>query len=218
LQVVLIQSRAEIASAWVQSYHEMGRLINVCALEDRDRAQYGGKVYERLSERTGGSVRTLRECAQFHRCYPIWQNSAKLGWSHFSLLCQISDPVRREKLTREAERQRWTTGKLKARVRDLNAAIDIEVTPVGAKGGADFEDNWGSNDHAWKFPKPAWFVDLRLGFIPNSAARSRHRGPSAAHAATKGKLAETQSAQRFKPRAQSELPASVNSIRTLCPP
>lgn len=136
VQDVLTKGRADIEQAWVQTYHEIGRLINVYVLEGRDRAHYGGKVYEQLSERTGVSVRTLRECAQFHRCYPIRRKSAELGWSHYSVLCQIGDPILREKVTREAEQKGWKTDELKTRVRALNAAIEIEATPAGEKGGA----------------------------------------------------------------------------------
>jgi endonuclease YncB( thermonuclease family) len=124
---VLVTGRAEIEDAWVRTYHEIGRLINVYVLENRARADYGGQVFERLSERTGVSVRTLRECVQFQRCYPIRRKSAELGWCHYVLLCQVADPRERNQLTLEAERRGWKTGELKARVRALNAAIDIEA-------------------------------------------------------------------------------------------
>lgn len=136
VNAVLFTGRADIERAWVRTYHEIGRLINVHILENRARANYGGLVYERLSRRTGVSVRTLRECAQFHRCFPIRRKSAELGWSHYVLLCQVGDPTRREKLAVEAERNAWKTGQLEARVRALNAAIDVAATAPGASDGA----------------------------------------------------------------------------------
>jgi endonuclease YncB( thermonuclease family) len=130
VQTVLRHGRAEIESAWVQTYREIGRLITVYVLEGRDRAKYGGQVYDRLAERTGMSARTLRECAQFQRCFPIWRKSAKLVWSHYALLCQVADPAARENLLRDIERHDWNVDQLKTRVRALNAAIDIDATPA----------------------------------------------------------------------------------------
>jgi endonuclease YncB( thermonuclease family) len=133
---VLLHGRAEVEQAWVRTYHEIGRLINVYVLANRERAGYGGGVFDRLAERTGMSVRTLRECSQFQRCFPIWRKSAKLGWSHYVLICQVGDPALRQKLLREAQHADWKVDELRARVRGINAAIDIEATPVEEKRAA----------------------------------------------------------------------------------
>ena len=108
VNAVLVVSRNEIEQAWVRSYHEIGRLINVYVLENCARADYGGQVYEQLSARTGVSARTLRECAQFQRFFPIWRTSAKLGWSHYALLCQVDDAVQRKKLLAATVRSEGT--------------------------------------------------------------------------------------------------------------
>ncbi len=124
---VLITGRQEIDRAWVHSYLETGRLINAHLLDRHARAAYGAKVYADLSEGTGASVRSLQECAQVQRCFPIARNSAQLGWSHYVLLAQVGDPKQRATLTDQTDRRGWKVTELKQRVRALNAARAIEV-------------------------------------------------------------------------------------------
>ena len=73
---VLIDGQCEIDRVWVRSYHETGRLITEHILLN-ERADYGAKVYDRLSRDTGGSERRLYQCAQFYRFFPILQPAAK---------------------------------------------------------------------------------------------------------------------------------------------
>lgn len=122
---VLITGRREIDIAWVRMYYETGRLINAHLLDRNARAEYGAKVYAGLSEGTKVSARTLQECAQVQRCFPIPRNSAQLGWSHFVLLSQVSEPKQRETLTTQAERRGWKVTELKQRVRALNADVHL---------------------------------------------------------------------------------------------
>jgi hypothetical protein len=71
VQHVLFTGRREIEAAWVYTYHEIGRYINVHILRHHGRSDYGAGVFVRLSADTGVSKRTLHECAQFHRHFPI---------------------------------------------------------------------------------------------------------------------------------------------------
>jgi endonuclease YncB( thermonuclease family) len=132
VEATVFQGRAEIERAWVKTYHETGRLISEHLLQRRERADYGGKLLRRLAGDTGISERTLYECRQFHRCFPILRARAKLTWAHYRVLCQLEDEMRRETLLREAERNGWTTNELASRVRGLNAAA-----PTTANGVAD---------------------------------------------------------------------------------
>src|SRR5882672_1810688 len=95
---VVVKGRQAIDRAWLETYHETGRLINEHILQFRDRADYGAKVYTKLATDTAISERSLRQCAQFHRCYPIWHGHAKLIWSHYQLLIQVVDPAQRKAL------------------------------------------------------------------------------------------------------------------------
>lgn len=71
VEAVVFKGRQQIEQAWTRTYHETGRLINEHILRNKDRAGYGAKVFDKLSADTGISKRTLHECAQFHRCFPI---------------------------------------------------------------------------------------------------------------------------------------------------
>ena len=124
VEAVVFKGRQQIEQAWTRTYHETGRLINEHILRNQDRAGYGAKVFERLSTDTGISKRTLHECAQFHRCFPIVRTSAQLPRSHYILLCQVGDEQQRNALLREAIKHDWTVAQLTQRVRPLNAALE----------------------------------------------------------------------------------------------
>lgn len=135
VMAVVVDGRRAIDRAWVESYHEIGRLIHEHLLFKKERAAYGAGVFADLSKDSGLSSRTLHECVQFHRCFPIVRARAQLGWAQYRLLCQIEDDGQRAALAQEAEKQHWNTPQLEQRVRALNAAIDIEATQVGAAAG-----------------------------------------------------------------------------------
>ncbi len=122
---VIGTGRDEVEAAWVRTYHETGRLIHVHLLYKKERAAYGAGVYAGLSADTGVSVRTLRECVQFHRCYPIRRPVAELGWNQCRLLCQVGDEAQRAALVEELRRDDLPTVDLRARVRALNAAARL---------------------------------------------------------------------------------------------
>jgi endonuclease YncB( thermonuclease family) len=122
---VVVKGRDEIDRAWVATYHETGRLINAHVLQFRERANYGAKVYEKLSQDTDISKRTLQECAQFHRYFPIARHVAQLGWNRCRLLCQVDDEAQRAALTTQALKNDLSSGDIVERVRSINAvALD----------------------------------------------------------------------------------------------
>ncbi|MDP1579038.1 MAG: DUF1016 N-terminal domain-containing protein [Candidatus Didemnitutus sp.] len=126
VEAVVFKGRQQIELAWVRTYHETGRLINEHILQNRQRAGYGAGVFEKLSADTGISKRTLQECAQFQRCFPIPRTCAQLGWAHYRTLCQVADQNARTSLMRDAIKHEWTVAKLVQRVRPLNAALEVE--------------------------------------------------------------------------------------------
>jgi len=101
VEAVVIKGRRDIDHAWVRTYHETGRLIHAHLLFAKTRADYGAGVFARLATDTGISKRTLHECAQFHRCFPIVRALAPLTWNHYRILSQVPDPARREALLAE---------------------------------------------------------------------------------------------------------------------
>jgi endonuclease YncB( thermonuclease family) len=126
IEAVLITGRAKVEAAWVGTYHETGRLIHEHVLKAKARADYGAKLLERLSTDTAVSVRTLRECVQFYRLFPIRRPVAELGWNNCRLLCQVGDEEARARLLADLKRGGMPTVQLKERVRALNAAAREE--------------------------------------------------------------------------------------------
>lgn len=61
---VVFAGRAKIEAAWLRTYHDTGRLVHEHLLLNRDRADYGAKVFTRLADDTGISKRVLYECVQ----------------------------------------------------------------------------------------------------------------------------------------------------------
>jgi endonuclease YncB( thermonuclease family) len=133
VEAVIGAGRRQVEAAWVQTYHETGRLIHEHVLLKKDRADYGAQVYARLSADVCVSGRTLRECVQFYRRFPIWRPVAKLGWNRCRLLCQVGDEAQRASLVAELKRGSLPTVELKERVRTLNAAarsVEADVSPT----------------------------------------------------------------------------------------
>lgn len=134
VEEVIGRGRQSIEVAWVRTYHETGRLISEHLLLNQVRADYGAKVIARLSDETRVSRRTLHECVQFYRCFPIVRPGAQLAWNQYRLLCQVADPKVRSELMTQIEKRDWNKADLEARVRAINAGI--EATSEGTNGVA----------------------------------------------------------------------------------
>lgn len=135
VEQVLGDGRKQVEEAWVNTYHETGRLIHEHILQQQARADYGGQVYARLSTDTGVSARTLQECVQFYRQFPIARPVAQFGWNRCRLLCQVGDEAERKALVAEMRRGNLPTVELKARVRALNAAARQAAETANASAG-----------------------------------------------------------------------------------
>ncbi|MBP6506319.1 MAG: thermonuclease family protein [Opitutaceae bacterium] len=134
VEAVVFTGRRDIEQAWTRTYHETGRLINEHLLAHEERAGYGARVFERLSADTGISKRTLHECAQFHRCFPIVRSTAQLTRTHYIVLCQVTDEKQRAALLREAIKREWTVAELTEQVRPINAALEAAGATSTAPG------------------------------------------------------------------------------------
>lgn len=134
IESVLITGRAKVEAAWVGTYHETGRLIHEHVLKAKARADYGAKLLERLSADTGVSKRSLHECIQFYRLFPIVRPVAQLGWNNCRLLCQVGDEAARTELLAALKRGDLPAMRLKERVRALNAATREAAAEENAGG------------------------------------------------------------------------------------
>lgn len=131
VEAVVIRGRREIDQAWLHTYHETGRLIHAHILQHKERADYGARVFTRLSGDVGISKRVLYECVQFYRYFPIVRSTAQLTRSHYQLLCQVGDSALRQELLKEAVTNKWTVDQLEQHVRPINArTADADASGV----------------------------------------------------------------------------------------
>ena len=125
VETVVDAGRRQIEDAWLRTYHETGRLIHEHLLLNKDRADYGAKLFKQLAADTGIDKRTLYQCAQFYRFFPIVSTCSQLGWGHYRVLCQVADATQRSALQASAVKNEWTCQELAERVRPLNAAVNL---------------------------------------------------------------------------------------------
>lgn len=111
-----------VNTAMVESYWEIGEQIYK-ACGENDRAEYGKKLLEYLSEQLtnefgkGFSVRNLRNMRSFYLCFPIRQTlSAELSWSHYLHLIKIEDEEHRKFYADECIKSSWSVRQLERQI------------------------------------------------------------------------------------------------------
>jgi len=80
--------RAQIAyeRERVITYWNVGRAISSHLLIHKNRADYGEKLFNRLSKDLGLGERLLYQITQFYHTYPNLKPSSNLKWSHYRIL------------------------------------------------------------------------------------------------------------------------------------
>jgi len=107
----------------VEAYWNIGQRIVQEEQSGKDRAEYGSYLIKELSlELTtefgkGFSQRNLRNMRQFYAYFLIWQAvSAKLNWSHYTLLLRVENRNAREWYANEAVSSNWSTRALERQI------------------------------------------------------------------------------------------------------
>ena len=110
----------------VHAYFEIGRLIVDDEQHGRARAEYGEETLKMLSERLtaefgrGFSMRNLRNMRTFYLTFRNRQTlSAKLSWSHYTLLMRLDDEQARDFYIKEAEAENWSVRELDRQIGSL---------------------------------------------------------------------------------------------------
>ena len=103
-----------VNSAMVQAYWEIGQEIYK-ACGENDRAEYGKKLLEYLSEHLtkefgkGFTVTNLKYMRQFYRAFPIRHTLCdELSWSHYRLLMRIEDEKARKFYAEKSVKSKWS--------------------------------------------------------------------------------------------------------------
>ena len=109
----------------VIAYWEIGEQIYK-ACGENDRAEYGKKLLEYLSEQLtaefgkGFSVQNLRNMRQFYCTFPNrYTLCSELSWSHYRVLMRIADETTRNFYTEECAKSAWIVRQLERQIHTM---------------------------------------------------------------------------------------------------
>lgn len=100
-----------------EGWWKVGGYIDGHLLENKDRADYGSLVLERLADDVGRDVSTLRRALQFYHLYPIRAVPHELSWDHFRSLITVHDKAKRIAFEKKALEKEWTSEELGEAIR-----------------------------------------------------------------------------------------------------
>jgi len=141
IEAVITEARTKVVSfvntAMVYTYYEIGRMIVEDEQGGEERAAYGKKILQKVSERLtdklgrGWSYPNLRKIRQFYLTYSKmitsdYQNSEqfdnqrlpnfKLPWTHYLVLLNVDNPNARSFYEIEAAQQQWSVRQLQRQI------------------------------------------------------------------------------------------------------
>lgn len=106
-------------------YWELGRRVLIEVLEGR-RAEYGAQIVAAVGRQLearhgrGFGEKNLRRMVQFVEVFPSAEIVAallrQLGWTHFTLLIPIKDPLKRDFYAEMCRIERWSTRELRRKI------------------------------------------------------------------------------------------------------
>ena len=122
VHAILLHGQARIEREKVNTYWQTGRLIQNHILTQKNRADYGSQVVERLSKDLEMNSSVLWRTIKFYERFPILaarpeSSKSLLTWTHYRSLITVSDDKKRLELETRARKQNWTTDALEAKIR-----------------------------------------------------------------------------------------------------
>ena len=104
-------------------YWNIGKII-VEIQDGKNRAKYGDKVLEKLSEKlivefgNGFSKRNLERMRKFYKCFPIATTmSSQLTWSHYTEIIKIKEKEKRDFYINECIESKWSVRELQRQIK-----------------------------------------------------------------------------------------------------
>ena len=145
---ILDAARARVArsinSEMVQAYWHIGQAIVEREQEGKERADYGKRLVELLSERLkaeglkGFGRRNLAWMRELYLKYPILHAlRAELSWTHYRLLLKVESSAAREFYETETVAASWSTRELERQINSFffeRTAVSIEKRQMLEKG------------------------------------------------------------------------------------
>lgn len=117
LKKVFIEGLQKIEEEKVKTYWRTGELISNYILENKERADYGENLFEKLADDLGIERTILQRSVKFYRTFPISASWHKLTWSHCRVLITVEDDERRKFFQKRAVEKGWTAEELFEAVR-----------------------------------------------------------------------------------------------------
>jgi predicted nuclease of restriction endonuclease-like (RecB) superfamily len=115
-----------VNTTMVQTYWNIGRMIVEYEQKGQNRAKYGAKQLEIISQNLtdefgkGFDARNLRNMRQFYIVFPKWDSvSTKLSWTHYRRLIRIENNEARQWYISESIQNNWSARALDRQVSKL---------------------------------------------------------------------------------------------------
>ena len=129
LRELITEARQDVArqvsSALVLLYWRVGKRVRQDVLKEK-RAEYGGRIVSAVGRQLesefgrGFGEKNLRRMVQFVEQFPDVEIVAallrQLGWTHFTMLLPISDPLKRDFYPEMCRIERWSTRTLEKKI------------------------------------------------------------------------------------------------------
>ncbi len=137
----------------VETYWNVGREIVEYEQEGKEKAEYGSALLDNISKDLkakygkGFSRRNVLDMRRFYLGYRKWQTvSAKLSWSHYTLLMGLSDDLARSFYEKQCIAEKWAVRELRRQIQSsLFQRIALSKDKKGvlqlAKKGIVIESN-----------------------------------------------------------------------------
>ncbi len=128
----LVRAQGAYDKEKVITYWKIGESISSHLLKNKHRADYGKKLYKRLSEDLSVGERLLYQMSQFYNTYPNLKPSQNLKWSHYRLLTSVKDEEKRNILESKVSNDNWSKRRLENFIKE-DKEQDIKPTKPPVK-------------------------------------------------------------------------------------
>jgi hypothetical protein len=119
----ITKSYSTINNILIRTYWEIGREIVEYEQQGKEKAEYGSELLDRISKDLkmkygkGFSRRNVLDMRRFYLVFRKWQTvSAKLSWSHYTLLLSLSDDLARNFYEKQCIKDNWSVRELKRQI------------------------------------------------------------------------------------------------------
>lgn len=128
---VLLQGQRKIEEAKVLTYWNTGQSIQQHILQNKERAEYGRRIIERLAEDLEVDESVLRRCFEFAKKFSqskIHAARHELTWAHYRALIAVPDEKKRLALADKAAKEKWSSRELGIEIRNLLWDKRVEIS------------------------------------------------------------------------------------------